>query len=61
MPSNDRHDNRYEDGGPLFEMVAAIAYREWFNTPRPADAVTAYADQIQEQAKQPIIIREDRP
>ncbi len=57
--NDDRHDNRYEDGG-LFEMVAAIAYREWFDKPRPTDAVTAYADQLQEQAKQPII-REDRP
>jgi hypothetical protein len=33
---NEHHDNRYEDGEPLFPLVAAFAYREWFDTPQPA-------------------------
>lgn len=28
---DEHHDERYEDGGELFPLVAAIAYADWFS------------------------------
>lgn len=34
MYDDEHHDERYEDGEPYLPLVAANAYREWFDTPR---------------------------
>lgn len=31
MTTDEHYDNRYEDGEPLFQLVAAIAYADWFS------------------------------